>query len=293
MNDGPHLTVFEEHRDRLFAVAYRMTGSVADADDLCQEAWLRWSEVELATVRQPEAFLVSTMTRLSIDRLRSASHRREIYVGPYLPEPLMTEPPAESDPERAAELADSLTYAFLVLMDELAPAERAVFLLHDVFGYPFNEIGDAVDRSPDAVRQMASRTRRKLDAERVELSRFDESAEQDVMASLVGAIAAGDVEGLMALLAPDIVQLDDGGPSRRAARRPIIGPNRVARLWVNLAKRVQPDWTMEFARVNGSPGLVFGDAEGPFMVIAIEFGPDRLIRRIHAQLNPEKLVHLR
>ena len=170
MNDGPHLTVFEEHRDRLFAVAYRMTGSVADADDLCQEAWLRWSEVELATVRQPEAFLVSTMTRLSIDRLRSATHRREIYVGPYLPEPLMTEPSAESDPERAAELADSLTYAFLVLMDELAPAERAVFLLHDVFGYPFNEIGDAVDRSPDAVRQMASRTRRKLDAERVELS---------------------------------------------------------------------------------------------------------------------------
>ena len=158
---------FESLRPRLFGIAYRMTGSVADAEDLCQEAWVRWDALDVETVREPEAYLVRTVANLSIDRLRSAQRRREAYVGPSLPEPLVEQiagtgiPPV--GPERAAELADSLTLAFLVLLDELTPVERAVLLLHDVFGYSFDEVGGAVDRAPDACRQIASRTRRKLE----------------------------------------------------------------------------------------------------------------------------------
>ena len=149
------IAAFEELRPRLFGIAYRMTGSVADAEDVCQEAWLRWRAVDPAAVTTPEAYLVRTVTNLAIDRLRSAQHRRETYVGPYLPEPLL----ADDDPAAAAELSDSLTLAFLVLLDELSPVERAVLLLHDVFGYEFDDVAAAVGRSSTACRQIASRTR--------------------------------------------------------------------------------------------------------------------------------------
>ena len=161
---------FEALRPRLFALAYRMTGSVGDAEDACQDAWLRWQAVDRTHVDNAEAYLVRTVTRLAIDRLRSAHHRKETYVGPYLPEPLVTDDTA-TQPEAAAELADSLTLAFLVLLDELTPVERAVLLLHDVFGYPFDEIAGMVDQSVVACRQIASRTRRKLHREQHELRR--------------------------------------------------------------------------------------------------------------------------
>ena len=218
-----HAEEFEALRPRLFGIAYRMTGSVGDAEDACQDAWLRWQRVDRDTVDNAEAYLVRVVTRLALDRLQSAQHRRETYVGPYLPEPLVADDPA-TQPEVAAELADSLTFAFLVLLDELAPKERAVLLLHDVFGYPFDEIGPMVDLSPVACRQLASRTRRKLDHEREALRRPDEAREHE----LVGQPARRRSRAVTStrsctLLAPDVVLLSDGGAQRHAARRPVVG----------------------------------------------------------------------
>ncbi len=287
---------FEALRPRLFGIAYRMTGSVADAEDACQDAWIRWQGVDQDDVRNAEAFLVSLVTRLSIDRLRSAQHRREAYVGPYLPEPIIEGPlmadTTDTDPGRMSELSDSLTFAFLVLMDALDPTERAVFLLHDVFGYPFDEVADAVGRSSAACRQVASRARKRLDDESVELRRADESHERDMVARMSTAMLSGDIPGLMDLLSPDVVQLDDGGPNRHAGRRPIVGPHRVARLMVNISKRMRPGSEVEFVRVNGNPGVLLRVDGTPDLVLTIEFGPDGLIRRIWSQLNPDKLAHL-
>jgi RNA polymerase sigma-70 factor (ECF subfamily) len=287
---------FEALRPRLFGIAYRMTGSVADAEDACQDAWLRWQGVDHGEVRNEEAFLVSLVTRLSIDRLRSAARRREHYVGPYLPEPIIEGPlmadTTDTQPERMGELSDSLTFAFLVLLDELEPEQRAVFLLHDVFGYSFDEVGDAVGKSSAACRQVASRARRRLDEERVELRRADEVHEREVVAKMSSAMLNGDIEALMTLLSPDVVQLDDGGPNRHAGRRPIVGPHRVARLMVNISKRLPPETEVEVVRVNGNPGVLLRIGGRPDLVLTIQFGPDGLIRRIWSQLNPDKLAHL-
>jgi RNA polymerase sigma-70 factor (ECF subfamily) len=292
---------FEALRPRLFGIAYRMTGSVTDAEDACQDAWLRWQRVDHDTVDNAEAYLVRVVTRLALDRLQSAQHRRETYVGPYLPEPLVgamflegDATGAASQPEAAAELADSLTFAFLVLLDELTPKERAVLLLHDVFGYPFDEIGPMVDLSPAACRQLASRTRRKLDHERDARRRPDDAREQVLVGNLLATIASGDVDAVMQLLAPDVVLLSDGGPQRHAARRPVVGPDRVARLVVNLAQRLLPATEMRLVRVNGEPGVLFLDAEHtPDYTLSFSFTPDGRVRRFYSQLNPEKLRHLR
>jgi RNA polymerase sigma-70 factor (ECF subfamily) len=282
---------FEALRPRLFGVAYRMTGSVVDAEDVCQEAWLRWRAADRSAVTTPEAYLVRTVTNLAIDRLRSAQHRREQYVGPYLPEPLVNDD--RSDPAAAAELSDSLTLAFLVMLDELTPIERAVLLLHDVFGYGFDEVAAAVGRSPDACRQLASRTRKKLDHERADPRRPDVEHEQRMVEQLLASTASGDIEGLMALLAPDVVQLGDGGPDRHAARRPVVGRDRVARFLSILLKRMMGFGAeTRVANVNGGIGLVFVIDGRPESVMSFSFGPDGRVNRIYNQLNPEKLKHL-
>lgn len=284
---------FEAARPRMAAVAYRMTGSVADADDLCQEAWIRWAAEDRRGVVDSEAFLVTVVTRLAVDRLRSARHRRETYVGPYLPEPIVTVPGSspEPDPGEAAALADSLTYAFLVLLDELSPVERAVVILHDVFGYPFGAVGAVVDRSEAAVRQIASRSRRKIEGSSRRPHRTDASTVQGVLSRLMVAIVAGDAPAVMAELAPDVVQLDDGGPAKRAARRPVVGADRVARLWINLAKR-GAHLSVRFVSVNGSPGLVMSDGDEPEMVMCVDLDDESRICRIYSQLNPDKLRHV-
>jgi len=283
---------FEALRPRLFGIAYRMTGSVGDAEDACQDAWLRWQRVDRASVDNAEAFLVRVVTRLALDRLQSAQHRRETYVGPYLPEPLVDDDPA-SHPETAAELADSLTFAFLVMLDELSPVERAVLLLHDVFGYTFDEVATMVDSSPTACRQLASRTRRKLDHERETLRRPDQAREQQLVEQLLRTIASGDVDEVMHLLAPDVVLLSDAGAERHAARRPVVGPDRVARFLVNLSKRLlTKDVEMRPAHINGEAGLVFVEDGHPDYVLSFSFTPDGQARRLWSQLNPEKLRHL-
>jgi RNA polymerase sigma-70 factor, ECF subfamily len=288
---------FEALRPRLFGIAYRMTGSVSDAEDACQDAWLRWERVDRDSVDNAEAYLVRVVTRLALDRLQSAQHRRETYVGPYLPEPLVADTAARLDgtaqPEAAAELADSLTFAFLVLLDELTPKERAVLLLHDVFGYSFDEVGSMLDLSPAASRQLASRTRRKLDHERDGLRRPDEAREQELVGNLLATIASGDIDAVMQLLAPDVVLLSDGGPDRHAARRPVVGPDRVGRLVVNVANRRLAQNESRLVQVNGEPGLLFLVDGEPDYVLSFAFTPDGRVRRFYGQLNPEKLRHLR
>jgi RNA polymerase sigma-70 factor (ECF subfamily) len=214
-------------------------------------------------------------------------------VGPFLPEPIIEGDLVNSQPEAAAELADSLTFAFLVLLDELGPLERAVLLLREVFGYGYDEIADATGKSADACRQIASRTRRKLDADRVELRRATPDHEQKMIGDLVVAMMQGDIPGVMELLSPDVVELDDGGPNRHAGRRPIIGPHRVSRLLVGIAKRTEPSMTFEFVRVNATPGLLVRVDGRPDLVLTVEFAPDGRIRRLFSQLNPDKLTHLR
>lgn len=294
MTDTPAADLeFERHRDRLFGLAYRMTGSVADAEDAVQEAWLRWHRTDRDTVRNAEAFLVSVVTRLTIDRLRSAQVRREQYVGPWLPEPLVGGPLVGTEPERAAEMADSLTFAFLVLLDELNPTERAVFLLREVFGYSYDEVAESTGKSAAACRQIVSRTRRRLDTDRVDLRRADPEHEVRMVGEMVGALLSGDVDQLLGLLSPDVVMVSDGGAARHAGRRPVVGPDRVARLMVNLAKRAGPTSSLEFVRANDSPAILVSIDGEPELLLTLEFGPDGAIRRLFGQVNPDKLGHLR
>lgn len=298
---------FEAFRPRLFGLAYRMTASVADAEDICQDTWVRWQGVDPASVRSSEAFLVSVATRLAIDRLRSATQRRETYVGPWLPEPLpdavagserfVASGTRETDPEAGAELADSLTFGFLTLLDELEPRERAVLLLHDVFGHDFAATAAAVGISADSARQAASRARRKIrrsedDVAGTSLSGHDATT-RERLEQLLMAMATGDSKGVLDLLAPGVVQIDDGGERVRAARRPVVGADRVTRFLVNLARRMmheEPE--LRWVEVNHAPALFMSVAGRPRAVMTCAVGADGLIHRIWVQLNPDKLQAL-
>jgi len=291
---------FEAVRPRLFGLAYRMTASVADAEDICQDAWLRWQRVDHTGVRSAEAYLVTLTTRLAMDRLRSAHRRREAYVGPWLPEPIPAHavPATGSDgPEARAELADSLTFGFLTLLDELSPVERAVLLLHDVFGHGFTDTAAAVGISPEAARKAASRARAKVrrpgDSVSTATAADRDAATRERLGELTTALLTGDADAVLTLLAPGVVQLDDGGPARRAARRPVVGPERVTRLLLNVTKRlVATGPEAEAVDVNGGPGILMrvgGRATG---VMTIALDADGLIDRIWVQLNPDKLEHL-
>lgn len=276
--------------DRLFGVAYRMTGSVADAEDCVQEAYLRWSTVDLEAVDHDEAYLVRVVTRLAIDRQRRAARRRETYVGPWLPEPLLgpvgSAGAPVSDPERAAELADSLSFAFLVLLDRLSPAERAAFILHDVFGVPFDEVAGALDRTDEACRQLASRARRKLRSEAPEAPAATPS---EPVAALLAAFLAGDAETCVRLLAPDVVLVSDAGPDRRAARRHVVGADRVLRLVSNLfARSAGQVRGLRPVEVNGGVGLLVDHEDGPLVITGTTDGDGR-VRHIWIQMNPAKL----
>ncbi len=219
---------FEAARPRIRGLAYRMLGTLADADDVAQDTWLRWQAAGGEHIANTEAWLVTTATRLCLDRLRSAARTREIYPGPWLPEPIVTEP----GPEGAAELADSLTLGFLVLLEQLAPVERAVFVLADVFDVPYAEIAATVGRSPAACRQIASRARRRLRPDK--RPHQAAAADRELVDGLLRALAAGDVAEVVARLAPQVVCVTDGGPQKRAARRPMVGAGLVARFLTHL-----------------------------------------------------------
>lgn len=276
---------FEEERPRLLGLAYRMTGSFAEAEDIVQDAWLRYERTGAETIERPAAWLTTVVSRLALDRLRAARHTRETYVGPWLPEPVVV----AGDPAEQVELRDSLTMGFLLLLERLGPVERVVFLLADIFGLPFDEIAATVDRSPAACRQIASRARRRVREDRPRFATSDAAA-WEVALSFFAAAQAGDIDGLVAMLTDDSVLTSDGGANRRAARRPVLGPDRIGRLLINLGSRSPDDLEIALSTVNGAPGLVATHADGSF-VVALGISEGR-VHDVHIVLNPDKLNHL-
>lgn len=277
-------------RSRLQGIAYRLTGSVTEAQDIVQEALLRLTRTD--DVRDPAAWLTTVTTRLAIDHLRSARVRREQYVGPWLPEPLPgCEPELSDEPQAQAVLAESVTSALLVLLESLSPAERAAFVLHDVFGYQHDEVAAMLERSPAAVRQLASRARAHLAAGR---DRFEVDARrrEAVGRAFLEAAAGGDLDDLMALLSPDVRFVSDGGGVVTAARRPVVGPDRVARFVLGLRRRGE-GMTMHPVLLNGGPGvLVRGPDGGLLSAMSVSVDVKGQVDRIFAVLNPAKLKHL-
>jgi RNA polymerase sigma-70 factor (ECF subfamily) len=282
-----------ELRPLLFSIAYRMIGSVSEAEDIVQEAFLRYHRAQPADVENPKAYLSAVTTRLGIDHLRSARARREEYVGPWLPEPLLSDEGA-GDPSAQAELADSLSLAFLVLLERLSPVERAAFLLREVFGYPYDEIAEVIGKSEANTRQLVTRARRHVDDER---PRFDVSREEHeaLTDSFLEATQSGDTDGLIALLADDVYAYTDGGGKVQAARRPIHGRDPVARFMVAIARpeRGAAGITLHRVEVNGQPGRLMVDADGqPVGVLSLDVA-DGLVQTVHIVINPDKLTHLR
>jgi RNA polymerase sigma-70 factor, ECF subfamily len=271
---------FEAARPRIRGLAYRMLGTLADADDIVQETWLRWQSAGGAHIANAEAWLVTAATRLCLDRLRSAARAKETYPGPWLPEPIVTDP----GPESAAELSDSLTLGFLMLLDQLEPVERAVFVLADVFDVPYAEIATTVGRSPAACRQIASRARRRLRPDK----HPDQTAaaDRELVNGLLRALASGDVNEVVARLAPQVVCITDGGPKRRAARRPVVGSAKVARLLTSVARRDRHLATRP-AVVGGCAGAVLSAGDTIEQVMAVT-SKDCLVTAIYFIGNPDK-----
>jgi RNA polymerase sigma-70 factor, ECF subfamily len=276
-------------RPLLFAIAYRILGSVAEAEDAVQETWLRYSAsaTEPASVK---AFLSAVVTRISIDVLRSARVRREEYPGPWFPEPLVNDP--YEDPERAAELADSVSMAALLLLERLSPAERAVFVLRDVFGFGFPEIASTVGRSEPACRQLAVRARRHMDDGRPRFA-ADRRERDQLAARFFGAVRDGDVKSLRELLAADVQLVGDAGGKAPQLTRSIIGADKVARVLVSVFPRlVEIDVTCETREVNRQPGAIFRDRDGKVLyVLTLDILGGR-IQAIRSVSNPDKLAHL-
>jgi RNA polymerase sigma-70 factor (TIGR02957 family) len=281
MSDEPFIT----HRSLLFTVAYEMLGSAADAEDVVQETWLRWADVGEAArdeVRDPRAYLVRMVTRQALNRLRSVSRRREEYVGEWLPEPLLTSPDVAED----VELAESVSIAMLTVLETLGPAERAVFVLREVFDVPYDEIAEAVGKSSAAVRQIAHRARRHVAARcpRMEVSRTEQ---QQVVERFLAALTTGDMQGLMDVLAPDVVLVSDGGGLVPAARHPVEGMERVAAL-VSRFSRFAPGAEVATLLLNGAVAARI-DIDGEVATAVSLTVENGRITRIYAILNPHKL----
>jgi RNA polymerase sigma-70 factor (TIGR02957 family) len=293
--------VFDEHRALLISVAYRILGSVTDAEDTVQEAWLRWSGVNTSDVRDPRAFLVRVTTRLAIDRLRRAKTLRESYVGPWLPEPILTGRDVAED----VALAESVNMAMLVVLETLSPLERAVFVLREAFGMSYAEIANVLGRRVQAVRQLGHRARDHVQERR---SRFDadQSEQRRVTERFLEATSTGDLEGLMAVLAPEVTLVADGGGRALAPRRPIRGAEKVARFLLAIATEermarflrsvgsepVAANLRVHVSQVNGGPGILVVSGDKPISTLVLDVS-DGVVRTIHLVANPEKLAGVR
>jgi RNA polymerase sigma-70 factor (TIGR02957 family) len=279
--------IFNAHRGRLQAVAYRVLGRFSDAEDVVQDTWLRWSGVDVAQVADPEAFLVRVATRLAIDRLRSAQARRESYIGPWLPEPMITAP----DVAENVTLADSVSTAMLLILESLSPLERAVFVLREAFGYSYAEIGEIVGRGEAAVRQTARRAREHVDGNRPRYD-TDNATRAAVTERFLMACAGGDLADLMKVLAPEVSLVSDGGGLAPAPRKAIHGLEMVARALMTFAGRMPADPSIRVVQINGGPGIVISSAGTPVVAITQHL-VDGLVETIHLVSNPEKLTGLR
>lgn len=278
--------MIDELRPLLFSIAYRMLGSVSDAEDVVQEAFVRYERA--SDVESPKAWLTAVVTRLAIDQLRSAQARRETYVGEWLPEPVVD----DDDPAALAEQADTLSMAFLLLLERLTPLERAVFLLHDVFGYRFDEIGELLGRSPAACRQLGTRARQHVDAEK---PRFDASRrERDELASrFFAAVQEGSVDELVGMLAADAVVVGDGGGKAPQWKMPIVGAERVAKLLAGTGAQIRTfGLRLEQRHVNGQPGAILRTQEGEVAVVWTVEIVDGVVQTLRSVINPDKLRHL-
>jgi RNA polymerase sigma-70 factor (TIGR02957 family) len=279
----PATEAFVRHRNLLFTVAYELLGSAADAEDVLQETWLRWAGVDLDEVRDERAYLVRITSRQALTRLRTLRRRRETYIGPWLPEPLLTSPDLAAD----VELAENISIAMLLVLETLGPTERAVFVLREVFDVGYDEIAEVVDKSQDAVRQIAHRARAHVAARRPR-EVASEAQTRAVLEAFQRAIATGDVSGLLEVLAPDVVGLSDGGGVKQALPQPIVGADKLASLYRAGLKKVGSAMSSEPVEVNGRPALrirLDGELDG-IMAFRIEGG---LVTALYYVRNPEKL----
>jgi RNA polymerase sigma-70 factor (ECF subfamily) len=287
--DPNHLATFEQHRGLLFSIAYRMLGSVADAEDMLQETFIRWQQVSGDEVRSPSALLVTIVTHLCINHLQSARVRREEYVGQWLPEPLVDD--LESDPSRALRIDESLSMAFLVLLERLTPSERAVFLLREIFEYEYSDVATILGRSEVNCRQILRRARQHMSEVR---PRFTASADErnSLLERFLQATSRGDMDGLIDLLASDVVLHSDGGGKALAVPNLIFGADKVARgILGSLEKLVPGNLLTRIALINGQPGVVSYLNGQPYSVLTLDTREGR-IRAIYVLTNPEKLSHL-
>ncbi|MEP7054141.1 MAG: RNA polymerase sigma-70 factor [Actinomycetota bacterium] len=282
------VAAFAEARPQLFAVAYRMLGTVSDAEDVLQESYLRWQQADRSLVETPAAYLTTVVTRLCLDVLKSARVQRETYVGPWLPEPLLTE--TAPDPAETAELADSLSMAFLVLLESLSPLERAAFLLREVFGYSYADLAAVLERDEAACRQLVSRARGHVETRRPRFAVTRADGERLTTEFLV-ACGTGDVAGLMALLASDVVLHSDGGGRVSAARRPVYGADDVARFLIGITKNPPSDMAVRLTRVNGDPGFLVTAGGNAVFVLGLEIAGDK-VTGVNIVRNPEKLTRI-
>ncbi|MFE3456840.1 RNA polymerase sigma-70 factor [Nocardiopsis aegyptia] len=277
---------FVAHRNLLFTVAYEILGSATDTEDVLQETWLRWASVDQDTVRNQRAYLVRIATRQALTRLRTLGRRRESYVGPWLPEPLLTAPDVAED----VELADSVSMAMMLVLETLAPTERAVFVLREVFAVDYDEIARAVDKSPAAVRQIAHRARAHVAARRPR-DVVSQSESRAALAAFQRAVETGDLQGLVDILAPDVVALGDGGGVKQALPRPVVGADKVARLLAVGLEQYGDTLSVEPVQVNGYPALVLRLDGELDCVVALRID-DGLVTGLYTVRNPEKLSHV-
>jgi len=279
------MEVFETYQPLLFSIAYHMLGSASDAEDMVQETYLRYRMAQEAEIRSLKSFLMTVVTRLCLDELKSAHVQREQYLGPWLPEPLLTE-----DAETLVEQSESLSLAFLTMLEELTPAERAVFVLHEAFDYPYDEIGHMLDKSAAACRQLFHRAEERLAAHQ---RRFEPSldAQQELVGRFLLAAQSGDVQALTELLVRDVVVWSDGGGKVSAARRPVHGQEKIIRYMQGLQRKGLADLTVSVETINGGPALLFWTGGTLFMVDGFRIA-DGQIHGIYAILNPDKLAYL-
>jgi len=278
--------LFDQYRPLLFSIAYRMLGSAMDAEDVLQEAYLRWQQAD--AVQSPKAFLSTVVTRLSIDRLRAVQAERESYMGSWLPEPIFTEP----DATEHAELSDSLSVAFLTVLESLTPVERAVFLLHEVFDYDYDEIANIVDKTEANCRQLLRRARKSV-LERRPRYKVTREQHMQVLSQFMQACMEGDLNGLIALLTADAVDYSDGGGEAGVALNVIYSAEKVARLWMGLAQKMPEGMGFQIREVNGQPAILIHSPDGRlYAVILIDLAGDK-IRATYAIVNPDKLRALR
>lgn len=282
--DQSATAVFEANRTRLVRIAYRMLGSFAEAEDVVQEAWIRWQAVDLNEVRQPAAFLVRTVTRLSLDVMKSARTRREAYVGNWLPEPVF-------EPEEEAPAEDELTLTLMMALERLSPLERAAFLLHDVFSAPMDEIAAALGRDPAAVRQLAVRARKHVQNARPRYPVAPEEGER-IAKAFFHATNNGDVSSLRALLADSVILTSDGGGKANAWLRPIVGLDRIVRLFSGLHRKLTlPAILVRWTRIDGLPGYISYERDGTLQTTALEVEDGRIVA-VYITRNPDKLARL-